>query len=238
MSRCNVSVFGNGQLAAAAAGDAFIDAALAGGPRPAGLAAGRTMTPIYAHLVRTEHHSEGLFFGTTFSQLDEIVEAAPPTTSFAAEINGTLLSRLKHSYAGFLAIDGNAATPAAEADRHRDAIRQAGGLGVQLLGIGVNGHVGFNEPGSPADSHCRVTDLAASTIERNGYVPCMRAITIGIADILTATRIILVATGEAKAAAVLAMLKGPKTSDCPASLLRDHPDIGLFLDEDAASQLS
>lgn len=237
MSRCNVAVFGNAQLAAAAAGDAFIASVLATGARPAGLAAGRTMKPVYDHLVEAEHQSEGLFACTLFSQLDEIIEATSPAASFAKEITDILLARFRKGYAGFLTIDSNAAA-AAEADRHLESIHQAGGLAVQLLGIGVNGHVGFNEPGSRADTRCRVTDLAASTIERNGYAAGQRGITIGIADILAAKKIILVATGAAKAAAVLAMIRGPKTTNCPASLLRDHPYIWLFLDEDAAIRLS
>ena len=238
MSRCNVAVFGNAQLAAAAAGDAFIASVLATGARPAGLAAGRTMKPVYDHLVEAEHQSEGLFACTLFSQLDEIIEATSPAASFAKEITDILLARFTKGYAGFLTIESNAAAAAAEADRHLESIHQAGVIAVQLLGIGVNGHVGFNEPGSRADTRCRVTDLAASTIERNGYAAGQRGITIGIADILAAKKIILVATGAAKAAAVLAMIRGPKTTNCPASLLRDHPDIWLFFDEDAAIHLS
>jgi len=238
MSNDNIFVFEDAGLAASAAADAFIDGALAAGSRPAGLATGRTMVPVYDHLVEAERQSEGLFARTTFSQLDEVLEKTPATNCFSKAIMDSLLSRFESDYAGFMTIDATSPNPVAEADRHHDNIQRAGGLGVQLLGIGVNGHVGFNEPGSAADSRCRVIDLADSTIQRDGYDAGMRGITLGIADILAARRIILVATGAAKATAVEAMIKGPKTIDCPASLLRDHPDIRLFLDRAAAFKLS
>jgi glucosamine-6-phosphate deaminase len=234
----DTDVFEDARLVASAAADAFIASALAAGSQPAGLATGRTMAPVYDHLVEAEHQSEGLFARTTFSQLDEVLEKAPTTNCFSTEIKDNLLSRFSSDYAGFMTIAANSPNPLAEAERHYDNIQKAGGLGVQLLGIGVNGHVGFNEPGSAADSRCRVIDLTDSTIQRNGYDPGMQAITLGIADIMAARQIILIATGTAKAAAIEAMITGPKTIDCPASLLRDHPDIRLFLDKAAASKLS
>ena len=157
-----------------------------------------------------------------------------PFNSFASEITTSLFLQFRAKPAGFLMIDAQAGDPAGEAIRHCSAIRMAGGLAMQLIGIGANGHVGFNEPGS----RCRVVDLAASTIQRNGYNTGMQGITLGIADILAAEQIILVATGAEKAAAISAMINGPKIPDCPASLLRDHPDIRLFLDKEAASQIS
>ena len=161
-----------------------------------------------------------------------------PFNSFASEITTSLFLQFRAEHAGFLTIDSQAGDPAGEAIRRCSAIRMAGGLAMQLIGIGANGHVGFNEPGSTDNSRCRVVDLAASTIQQNGYDTGMQGITLGIADILAAEQIILVATGAAKAAAISAMINGPKTPDCPASLLRDHPDIRLFLDKEAASQIS
>ena len=238
MHSANILVFEGSEQAAVAAGDAFIASARTSGTRPVGLATGQTMTPVYDHLLTIDGQANGLFADTVFSQLDEVIGQTSPTDSFAAEITTSLFSQFRATPAGFLMIDGQAGAPAGEAIRHCSAIRMAGGLAMQLLGIGVNGHVGFNEPGSPDSSRCRVVDLAASTIQRNGYDTGMQGITLGIADILAAEQIILVATGAAKAAAISAMINGPKTPDCPASLLRDHPDIRLFLDKEAAGQIS
>ena len=234
MHSANILVFEGSEQAAVAAGDAFIASARTSGTRPVGLASGQTMTPVYDHLLTIDGQANGLFADTVFSQLDEVIGQTSPVDSFDSEITTSLFLKFRAKPAGFLMIDGQAGDPAGEAIRHCSAIRMAGGLAMQLIGNGANGHVGFNEP----RSRCRVVDLAASTIQRNGYDTGMQGITLGIADILAAEQIILVATGAAKAAAISAMINGPKTPDCPVSLLRDHPDIRLFLDKEAASQIS
>ena len=238
MSQCNVRVFDAPHLAAVAAGDAFIEGVSESGSKLAGLAAGQTMKPVYDHLVSAEDRSRGLFSETAFVQLDEVVSAARGDASFSDEIDKHLLSRLSGGYRTFLTIDGQATRPDLEAKRHRAAILENGGLGVQLLGIGVNGHVGFNEPGCEPDSRCRVTKLAKSTLERNGYPSGTRAVTLGIAEITSAQRIIMVATGAAKSPAIAAMIEGSQSTGCPASLLRGHPNLALFLDRAAAKDLS
>ena len=234
MHSANIFVFEGSEQAAVAANDAFIASARTSGTRPVGLASGQTMTPVYDHLLTIDGQANGLFADTVFLQLDEVIGQTSPVDSFDSEITTSLFLKFRAKPAGFLMIDGQAGDPAGEAICHCSAIRMAGGLAMQLIGIGANGHVGFNEPGS----RCRVVDLAASTIQRNGYNTGMQGITLGISDILAAEQIILVATGAAKAAAISAMINGPKTPDCPASLLRDHPDIRLFLDKEAASQIS
>ncbi|PZX13000.1 glucosamine-6-phosphate deaminase [Palleronia aestuarii] len=119
----------------------------------------------------------------------------------------------------------------------------AGGLDLQLLGIGVNGHIGFNEPGSTVASRTRTVDLSAETRLANAAqfhdrdVP-HQAVTMGIATILEARSIVLVATGETKAAALAAALNGPMTPSCPASFLRRHLDVTIIADPAAASRLS
>ncbi len=238
MSQCSIRVFDTPHLTATKAGDAFMEGVSDFGSRLAGLAAGRTMHPVYDHLVLAETRSSGLFSETAFAQLDEVVSEVRGEDSFAYEIDRYLLSRLSGGYRTFLIIDGQATQPDLEAKRHRTALLESGGLGVQLLGIGVNGHVGFNEPGCHPNSQCRVTALAKSTLKRNGYHYGTRAITFGIAEIMSAQRIIIVATGAAKSTAIKAMIEGPQSADCPASLLRTHADIKLFLDRAAAKDLS
>ena len=242
MDRDRLFIFGSAEAAAAAVADRL--AALAsetktsGGSQLIGLATGQTMAPVYAALLEQETARPGLFAGCRFSQLDEYLAdptqpgAQPPF--FADELNATFFSQLTGGFGGFLGLDGQTDDPAGTAAAHRRHIAAAGGLAVQLLGIGVNGHIGFNEPGTATDSICRVVELADSTVARAGLAAGSRAITLGIADILEATEILLLATGPAKAATVAAMITGPQSPACPASLLRDHPNFCIVLDEQAA----
>ena len=164
MSRCSVGVFDSPYLAMVAAGDAFIEGVSESVSKLAGLAAGQTMKPVYDHLVSAEGRSRGLFSETAFVQLDEILLAARGDASFSDEIDKHLLSRLSGGYMTFLTIDRQAIRPDLEAKRHRAAILENGGLSVRLPGIGVNGHISFNEPGYEPDSRCRVTKFAKSTL--------------------------------------------------------------------------
>ncbi len=115
---------------------------------------------------------------------------------------------------------------------------------VQVLGIGSDGHIAFNEPGCPFDSVTHTMELTEQTRRDNArffdndinQVPTSAA-TMGLASIMRAKKIILIATGANKADAVWGMIKGPKTTDCPASILQDHPEVYVFLDEEAASRL-
>ena len=117
-------------------------------------------------------------------------------------------------------------------------------VSIQVLGIGSDGHIAFNEPGTPFDSLTHLMDLTEQTRKDNArffdndinQVP-KRSITMGLASIMRAKKIIVIATGENKAEAVYGMLKGPKTTDCPASILQDHPDVTVLLDKAAASKL-
>lgn len=122
---------------------------------------------------------------------------------------------------------------------HERRIAEGGGLDAIILGLGKNGHLGFNEPGSEDTSTARVLDLDAISIRANGewfggaYAPAHGA-TVGLSTILSARRVMLLAFGAAKADAVRAMRSGPRSSACPASFLQDHPDVHIFLDEAAA----
>ena len=139
--------------------------------------------------------------------------------------------------------DGLAADPEAAAADFESAIESAGGVDVQILGIGANGHIGFNEPGSPRASRTRVVRLEESTrransrfFERLDDVPT-HAVTQGVATILQARSIVLIATGEAKAEAVRSAIELPPTEALPASFLQGHPDLTIVLDPAAAALL-
>ena len=133
--------------------------------------------------------------------------------------------------------------PAACAAYER-AIVDAGGVDLQILGIGTDGHIGFNEPGSSLASRTRIKTLTAATRDANrrffapGEEPPKYAITVGIKTILESRAIMLLATGAAKADAVAAMIEGPLGAHCPATALQLHPEVTVVLDQLAASKLA
>jgi glucosamine-6-phosphate deaminase len=140
--------------------------------------------------------------------------------------------------------DGMAADPEAECARYEAKIKGAGGIDVALLGLGHNGHIGFNEPGTPWDSRTRRVQLARRTIEANSRffrsadeVPT-EALTMGIGTILESRQILLLVSGEGKAEIVKQVLEGPLTTDVPGSVLRTHPNVLVLLDRAAASLIS
>jgi len=138
---------------------------------------------------------------------------------------------------------GDAPVPAEEARRYRRLIAATGGLGLQLLGLGVNGHVAFNEPPCRRECSTRVVHLTASTRAANEdafdddrSVPGW-AITLGLEEILAAREIWLVVSGEAKAAALARALRGSPDVNCPASWLQCHPRLTIWADTAAAAEL-
>jgi glucosamine-6-phosphate deaminase len=143
----------------------------------------------------------------------------------------------------FFTIDSEAAKALASVQAHEAGVAAGGGLDVAVLGLGVNGHLGFNEPGSARDSTARVVELNPTSVEANrrwfggDYAP-NRGATVGLKTILAARRILLLAYGAAKAAAVQAMIEGPVNERCPASFLQAHDQAHVFLDEAAAGALS
>jgi glucosamine-6-phosphate deaminase len=125
---------------------------------------------------------------------------------------------------------------------HERRIEQAGGLDVIILGLGQNGHLGFNEPGSAEDSGARMLDLQPISIEANrkwfggDYAPA-KGVTVGLKTILASRHVIVLAYGPHKTAAVAAMVEGTRGAQCPASFLQGHPNTDFFLDETAAAAL-
>jgi len=139
--------------------------------------------------------------------------------------------------------DGSAEDLPGACAAYERLIREAGGIDVQILGIGRNGHIGFNEPTSSFASRTRIKTLAPRTRADNARffdspeeVPT-HCLTQGLATILEARQLVLVAQGEAKADAVARMVEGPLTSMCPGSALQLHPDATVVVDEAAASRL-
>lgn len=173
-------------------------------------------------------------------QLDEYLGvSADDERSFHGWLSREVLVPLAIGIDRTIALRGDAPDPAAECRRYDEAVARAGGLDLAILGLGQNGHLGFNEPPSGADAPTRVVDLAELTIEANARywgdrdrVP-RRAITAGMPVLLGARRTILVVTGETKRAILHDVLKGPITPDVPASYLRTIEHVRVYADRDA-----
>ncbi len=210
-----------------------------------GLPTGRTPIPLYAELVRLHRAgSLDLERATTFN-LDEFVGiAADDPRSYRAFMHRHLFDHVNLRRRRINFLNGTAADTARECARYDRAIVRAGGIDVQILGLGLNGHIGFNEPGRAlvAPTHC--TRLTPATRRANaalfggrvGAVP-RQALSMGMATILQARRIVLVATGASKARCVDRMMGGAVTPRLPASFLQLHRDAEVWVDR-AASRLS
>ena len=204
------------------------------------LPTGDTPAPLYAELVAAEGRGDAPFASATVVLLDEWVglPAGDPARC-DVRLRDQLLGRLDGP-PRFVAIDADAADPDAAAAAH-DA-ECARGLDLVILGLGMNGHVGFNEPGSRPDDPTRLVRLAVSTREaavtRYGLPHAPTAgITVGLARLLEAGEAWLLVTGERKASILRRALEEPEGPDCPASYLRRHPRLAVFADEPAAALL-
>ena len=144
----------------------------------------------------------------------------------------------------FHRVNGLAGDPAAEAARYEQLIHQAGGIDLQILGMGTNAHIAFNEPGSPHDSRTRLINLTPETQEANraffppGAEVPSQALTMGIATILACRTVVILVTGRSKIPAMRATLEGPIGDHCPASALRHHRDCLMLADNEAAAGLA
>jgi glucosamine-6-phosphate deaminase len=229
-----------GRLAA----DAVADALPSHGTPVIGVATGSSPLVIYAELGRRVRRGELDLSATRGFALDEYVGLSEDDPQSYATFVRTVIEKELQLAPGAISVpDGRAPHLAAGAAAYDRAIGDAGGIDVQILGIGSNGHVGFNEPGSSLSSRTRVKALAESTRRDNarffdhpGDVPTL-CITQGLGTIGRARRLVLVAMGESKAAAVAAAVEGPISSSCPASIVQLHPAATVIVDEEAAGML-
>lgn len=211
--------------------------------RPAlrlGLATGNTFVPIYAELVALFRAGGFSFAQAESFNLDEYIGLSDGhVASFGAYMRRHLFSLVD------LPADKGHLPPVEDnieqgCRDYEAAIAAAGGIDLQVLGIGRNGHIGFNEPGSAFDSRTRVVELTPSTLAANDgdfppdeNVPPTAA-TMGIGTILGAREILLVANGVNKAEALKAAFCAPQSLDCPASALQSHPSVVVFCDTEAS----
>ncbi|SFD35670.1 glucosamine-6-phosphate deaminase [Tropicimonas isoalkanivorans] len=209
-----------------------------------GLATGGTMLPLYERLATLYSEGEVSFANVTSFNLDEYVGIAPAhPASYHSYMKEVLFSHVDIGESRTHLPLGNSPDVQAEAERYEAAIAAAGGLSLQLLGIGQNGHIGFNEPTSSLGSRTRIKTLTESTRTANRQyfgpdeTPPAYAITMGVGTILAARECLLLATGRAKAQAVAAMIEGPVSAVCPASALQLHPHATIVLDREASGDL-
>lgn len=212
-----------------------------------GLATGSTPTRVYSELVRM-HKEEGLSFQNVITfNLDEYYPIEPDAVqSYVRYMHERLFDHVDIPEENVHIPDGT--IPREEVRdycrRYEEQIREAGGLDIQLLGIGRTGHIGFNEPGATEKTRTRLITLddktrtdAASDFQGKENVP-RRAITMGVGSILDARRIFLMAWGEAKAAIIRETVEGEIREQVPATFLQEHPNIEVILDEAAAAELT
>ncbi|HSC26244.1 MAG TPA: glucosamine-6-phosphate deaminase [Vicinamibacterales bacterium] len=210
-----------------------------------GLPTGRTSVRLYHELAALGRQGRVDFSRVRTFNLDEFLGIPPSHPgSYRRFMEEHFFSRVDVRPERIHFLDGSARDPAAECARYDAAIAAAGGIGVQVLGIGTNGHIGFNEPAGELQARTHRVRLTPETRRSNaalfGGDPATvppEALSMGMATILHARTIVLLATGRSKAECVERMLNGPITTALPASFLQLHRDVEVLLDEAAAGRV-
>lgn len=209
-----------------------------------GLATGSTPIGMYQQLIDWYNKGDLDFSQVKSVNLDEYVGLAPThDQSYRYFMQHNLFDHVNIDPANTNVPNGLASDPEAECQRYNEVIRSMGGIDIQVLGMGHNGHIGFNEPGEAFELETHVVDLTERTIEANARffaskdeVP-KRAITMGIKSIMQARQILVVVSGEDKAEIVKKAFFGPVVPQVPASILQMHPNVVLCGDKAALSQI-
>lgn len=207
-----------------------------------GLATGSTPVGMYAQLVDWYKKGDLDFSRITSVNLDEYRGLSGENEqSYRYFMNTNLFDHVNIDKTRTYVPNGMEEDSDKACEEYNEIIHSVGGIDIQLLGIGGNGHIGFNEPGDAFEKGTHVVDLTESTIQANARffatmdeVP-KQAYTMGIKNIMSAKKILLVATGESKADALYKSLYGPITPNVPASILQLHNDVTVVADEDALS---
>ena len=206
-----------------------------------GLATGTSPLQVYANLVKANKEGRVSFKNVATFNLDEYIGlGGTHNQSYRYFMNDNLFNHIDIDKERTHVLKGTG-DYLAYANQYDDEIAKFGGIDLQILGIGSDGHIAFNEPGTPFDSLTHVAELAESTIVDNSRlfndvseVP-IKAVTMGLKSIMNARKIVLIATGKNKAQAIYNLLKGPMTEEVPCSILQKHPDCTIYVDEDAYS---
>lgn len=210
-----------------------------------GLATGSTPVALYKELIAAYQTGQVSFKKASSFNLDEYLGlTGSHPQSYRYFMNQQLFDHIDIDKSQTAVPPGDAEDPFSACEQYEESIKQKDGIDIQLLGIGRNGHIGFNEPSSSLMSRTRVKTLTRATIDDNArffgpdeYQPHL-SITMGIGTILESKKVVLLATGANKAEAIKATVEGPLTAACPASALQMHEHVVLVIDEAAASQLA
>ena len=206
-----------------------------------GLATGTSPLQVYADLAKANKEGRVSFKNVTTFNLDEYVGLeGTHNQSYRYFMNENLFNHIDIDKKNTNVLLG-VGDYKKFMNEYDDMIAKAGGIDIQILGIGSDGHIAFNEPDTPFDSLTHETALTEQTIKDNSRlfndiseVPT-RAVTMGLKSIMNARKIVLIATGKNKAKAVYGLIKGPVTESMPCSILQRHPDVTVYVDEDAYS---
>lgn len=209
-----------------------------------GLATGSTPIGMYKQLIDWYNKGDLDFSQVKTVNLDEYVGLAPThDQSYRYFMQTNLFDHINIDVANTNVPNGLAEDPQAECQRYNQVIRDMGGIDIQVLGMGHNGHIGFNEPGEAFELETHVVDLTDRTIDANARFFASRdevprqAMTMGIKSIMQARRILVVVSGEDKADIVKTAFTGPVVPHVPASILQMHPDVVLVGDKAALSKI-
>ncbi len=205
-----------------------------------GLATGSTPVGAYKELIRMNKDGEISFKSVTSYNLDEYYPISPENDqSYRYFMNDNLFNHIDIPMESTHLLNGEASDPDAECAAYDEAIKAAGGIDIQVLGIGRNGHIAFNEPDEALIAPTHKTSLTADTIDANSrffesadLVP-KHALTMGMASIFGARKIILLANGASKAQAISELLSDKITTSNPSTLLKLHPDVTIICDREA-----
>ena len=205
-----------------------------------GLATGSSPVGIYNELIDMYNRGLVSFASASSFNLDEYVGLpVNHPESYRSFMNEKLFNHVDIKLENTHVPDGNAPDLDAECAHYEQLLNDHGPVDLQLLGIGHNGHIGFNEPGASLTGRTHVVNLKEETLKANArFFPSIedvpkQAITMGVASILKAKQIVLIARGEDKAEIIRTALTGPITTECPASLLQCHPNVTVLLDRGA-----
>ena len=206
-----------------------------------GLATGTSPLLVYANLAKANKEGRVSFKKCTTFNLDEYVGLeGTHNQSYRYFMNENLFNHIDIDKKNTNVLLG-VGDYKSFMNKYDKMIEDAGGIDIQILGIGSDGHIAFNEPGTSFDSLTHETELTEQTIRDNSRlfndiseVPT-RAVTMGLKSIMNARKIVLIATGRNKAEAVYGLIKGPITEDMPCSILQKHPDVTIYVDEEAYS---
>lgn len=240
----NVLIFDTEEQIGIAAGNYMCGQVLQKPDSVLGLATGSTPLKPYGQMIDLYKKGVVDFSKVTTFNLDEYVNLdVNDKNSYHSFMHENLFDHINIPEGSINFLNGNASDPEKECEEYENKIKKAGGIDIQLLGIGSNGHIAFNEPSDCFQRWSHVVNLKESTVKDNSRffksieeVPT-QAVTMGIGSIMQAKKILIIAIGENKAKAIKQLINGNVTPQCPASVLQFHTDVTLMLDRGAASLL-